>query len=129
MHPTLRSAFDTEMQLASRALARQDLDVAFAHFERAHILGQWYVGSHVRAHVGMLRIGWHRRDPREIIGQLLRIPGGAIGSALGRVPRGNTGGSKVSAFRELPIPADLNELLILDKRSRVNASGQPKTRP
>jgi hypothetical protein len=67
----------------------------------------------------MLRIGWRRRDIREIVGQLLRIPGGAIGSALGRVPRGNTGGSRISAFRELPIPPDLNELLMLDKRSRV----------
>jgi len=66
----------------------------------------------------MLRIGWRRRDLREVIGQLLRIPGGLIGSALGRVPRGNTGGSNVSAFLEMPIPPDLSELLLLDRRSR-----------
>lgn len=119
MHPQLQSAFDTEMRLARQAIAHADLETAFAHFERAHVLGQWYVGAHCRAHLGMLRIGWLRRDAREILGQLLRIPGVIIGSALGRVPRGNTGGANVSAFREMPIPLDLRGLLALDRRSRL----------
>jgi hypothetical protein len=120
MHPTLKAAFDAELHYAERALANDDLAEAFAHLERAHVLGQWYVRPHLIAHVGMLRIGWRRRDVREIIGQLIRIPGGMIGSAIGRVPRGNTGGSRVSAFRSLPIPADLKELLVLDRRSRFD---------
>ena len=98
MHPTLAAAFEAEVLCAKRALASDDLAEAFAHLERAHVLGQWYVRPHLIAHLGMLRIGWRRRDLREILGQLLRIPGGAIGSAMGRVPRGNTGGSRVSAF-------------------------------
>ena len=120
MHSRLRAAFEAEVQLAKVALAEDNPGVAFAHFERAHVLGQWYVWPHVVAHVGMLRIGWRRRDLREIIGQLIRIPGGAIGSAIGRVPRGNTGGAGISAFRQLPIPSDLKELLMLDKRSRLD---------
>lgn len=119
MHPELRSAFDTEMRLAAQACGTGDLDAAFAHLERAHVLGQWYAGTHARAHLGMLRIGWRRRDAREILGQLIRIPGGIIGSALGRVPRGNTGGANVSAFREMPIASDLTKLLRLDGRSRL----------
>ena len=111
MHPRLRLAFDTELQSARRALSADDLATAF---------GQWYVGAHTRAHLGMLRVGWRRRDAREILGQLLRIPGAMIGSALGRVPRGNTGGSNVSAFLEMPIAPDLKELLLLDKRSRLD---------
>jgi hypothetical protein len=95
------------------------LGKAFAHLERAHVLGQWYVRSHLIAHSGMLRIGWRRRDLREIFGQPIRIPGGMIGSAIGRVPRGNTGGANVSAFRPLPIPPDLRDLLVLDRRSRL----------
>jgi uncharacterized protein DUF3703 len=119
MHPKLREAFETEMQQARAALAGGALDAAFTHFERAHVLGQWYVRSHTLAHVGMLRIGWRRRDLREIAGQLLRIPGGALGSFLGRVPRGNTGGSNVSALLEMPIPPELESVLRLDKRSRL----------
>lgn len=119
MHPTLQAAFDAEMRSAGEALSSGDLAQAFSHFERAHVLGQWYVGTHVRSHVGMLRIGWRRRDLREILGQLLRITGGAIGSAIGRVPRGNTGGANIGALQEMPIPPDLRELLVLDRRSRL----------
>ena len=120
MHPRLRTAYDSELQSARRALDTNDLATAFEHLERAHILGQWYVGAHTRAHLGMLRVGWRRRDSREIVGQLLRIPGAIIGSALGRVPRGNTGGSNVSAFLEMPISPELKELLLLDRRSRLD---------
>ena len=120
MHPTLEAAFNAELQCARRALSDDWLDVAFLHFERAHVLGQWYVKPHVITHLGMLRVGWRRRDVREIFGQLLRIPGGMIGSAIGRVPRGNTGGSRISAFQSLPIPPDLRELLVLDRRSRLD---------
>ena len=108
------------MRSARQALASDDLDSAFAHFERAHVLGQWYVRTHTAAHVGLLRVAWRRRDLREIVGQLLRLPGGMLGSALGRVPRGNTGGANVSAFREMPIPPDLRSLLALDSRSRLD---------
>ena len=118
MHPTLRAAFDAEMQSARRALALDNLAEAFAHLERAHVLGQWYVGTHVRSHLGMLRIGWRRRDLREVSGQLIRILGGSIGSAIGRVPRGNTGGADVSALQTMPVPPELRELLALDPRSR-----------
>jgi hypothetical protein len=120
MHPTLQTAFDAEMQCARRALSNDSLAEAFAHLERAHVLGQWYVRPHLIAHWSMLRIGLRRLDLREILGQLMRIPGGIIGSAIGRVPRGNTGGSRVSAFRSMPIPPDLRELLILDRRSRLD---------
>lgn len=120
MHPQLQAAFDAELQRARQELSNENLDAAFAHFERAHILGQWYVRTHSLAHLGMLRVGWRRRDLREIIGQLLRIPGGMIGSALGRVPRGNTGGSNVNAFGEMPIPPDLRSILLLDRRSRLD---------
>jgi hypothetical protein len=43
-----------------------------------------------------------------------------LGSAMGRVPRGNTGGANVSAFREMPIPPDVRSLLALDSRSRLD---------
>jgi len=120
MHSALKNAFDAEMQSARQALADDRLTEAFSHLERAHVLGQWYVMTHATTHVYMLRIGWRRRDLREILGQLLRIPGGMIGSIIGRVPRGNTGGANVSATRPLPIPQDLKDLLRHDRRSRLD---------
>jgi hypothetical protein len=59
----------------------------------------------------MLRIGWKTRSVREILGQLIRIPGGIVGSAIGLVPVGNTGGSNVPAMKRLSIPDDLKQYL------------------
>jgi hypothetical protein len=84
---------------------------AFRRFERAHVLGQRFVIPHTRTHVWMLRIGWKTRSVREILGQLIRIPGGIVGSALGLVPVGNTGGSNVPAMKRLSIPDDLKQYL------------------
>ncbi|MGH7820017.1 MAG: DUF3703 domain-containing protein, partial [Candidatus Binatia bacterium] len=50
MKPTLRAAFESEMDLAGTAVRAGSLDVAFHHLERAHILGQQYVAPHVRTH-------------------------------------------------------------------------------
>lgn len=111
MRAALRSAFEQEMQRAGEHLLAGEHAAAFRCYERAHVLGQRFVGPHLRTHVGMLRVGWRRRDVREIIGQLLRIPGGVIGSAIGRVPIGNTGGANVPALRPMDIPPDLRALL------------------
>lgn len=88
-----------------------DLDAAFHHLERAHILGQQFVASHVRSHLAMLRIGVLRRDLREILGQAVRLPAAVLGSALGVPPGGNTGGANVGFFARMEIPPELEALL------------------
>ena len=111
MSPKLRDAFESEIGTAEALRVEGDLDGAFHHLERAHILGQQYVATHVRTHLAMLRIGIARRDAREIVGQLVRIPAAAIGSALGVAPGGNTGGANVGFFARMEIPPDLKALL------------------
>jgi hypothetical protein len=111
MSPRLRAAFEAELGAAEARRRAGDLDAAFGHLERAHILGQQYVAPHVRTHVAMLQIGVARRDLREIAGQLVRIPAAAIGSALGVAPGGNTGGANVGFFARMEIPPDLKALL------------------
>jgi hypothetical protein len=111
MSPRLRSAFESELGEAEAQRRAGDLDAAFRHLERAHILGQQFVATHVRTHVAMLRIGFERRDLREIVGQLVRIPAAALGSALGVPPGGNTGGANVGFFAQMEIPPDLKALL------------------
>lgn len=104
-------AFDREIQRVREALARRDDESAYRYLERAHILGQRYVWPHTHTHLLFLLIGWRRRDFREMAGQLARIPLGMLGSAVNRVPVGNTGGANVSMFKRMPIPADLQEQL------------------
>lgn len=115
MNAAVRDAFEREWRLAMAARDAGDLDGAFHHLERAHVLGQRSTRLHVRSHVGMLGIGWRRRDPREISGQLVRIVAAALFSRLW-VPVGNTGGANVNAMRPMPVPPDLQAVLDSDRR-------------
>lgn len=105
----IANAFEYEWQLARAARQRGELDVAFQHLERAHILGQRSTLRHVRSHLGMLAIGWQRRDAREVRGQLARIIAALLFSRIW-VPLGNTGGANVSPLQPMPLPADLAAL-------------------
>ena len=88
--------------------------MAFQHLESAHVLGQRYVVPHIATHYYMLKIGLKRRSPREIWGQALRIVLGALGSAVGIVPTGNTGGTNISMFRRLPVDSCIRNLISQD---------------
>lgn len=105
-----RAAWSAEMAAARAAASANDPATAFLHLERAHIIGQRNVRAHTLAHVGMLRAAFTRMDLREILGQLLRIPA-ALTKTLIWVPTGNTGGANVSAFRSMPVPADLKRYI------------------
>jgi hypothetical protein len=111
VHAKLRAAFESEMAKAEAARRAGSLDEAFHRLERAHILGQQFVVPHVRSHLAMLRIGIARRDAREIVGQLVRVPAAVIASALGVAPNGNPGGANVGFFATMEIPPDLKALI------------------
>lgn len=105
-----REAFEAEARAARVAWRQGDLDAAFRVLKRAHILGQPWAGAHSWTHWMMLRIGWRRRDAREVRGQVLRLAAGGLLSWLGRLPAGNTGGANVPATKPLAMPDDLAEL-------------------
>jgi Protein of unknown function (DUF3703) len=104
-----RQAFARELGLGRSELRAGAFESARHHLERAHVLGQREVVPHVHAHLLLLELELRQHQPRAALGQVVRIALGALGSALGRVPTGNTGGSDVSMFRLMPIPADLLE--------------------
>ena len=110
MHQELRDVYDREMTAAAEQYRRNNLEKSFYHLERAHILGQSFTFPHARAHWGMLRVGWRRRDPVEITGQIARIVGALIFSRIW-VPVGNTGGAHVPPFASMPIPEEFRALL------------------
>jgi hypothetical protein len=111
MNDQLKAAFHNELRNGKNLYRRGFFADAFKSFERSHILGQEYVVPHTLSHIWMLRIGIKTRNLKEIIGQLSRLPLGVIGSAIGIVPLGNTGGSNVNALKKMPIPKDLEDIL------------------
>lgn len=107
----IRPYVEREILAAYHAEAEGKSEVAFSHLERAHILGQTSTVEHVRVHWHMFLWSIRQSDVRECLGQLLRIVGASIGTVLGLVPQGNTGGTNVNPFKSIPIPPDLAALI------------------
>lgn len=110
MHPELRQAYEREMASARAACLAGALGTAMGHLEVAHVLGQRQVAPHVATHWWMLKIAFRRHSLPQAWGQLLRIVLGALGSSVGIVPIGNTGGTDISMFKRLPIDPALRRL-------------------
>jgi hypothetical protein len=103
-------AYRQEVQQADEAQEQGDFETAFRHLERAHVLAQRITGRHTFIHWRMLVAGLRRGDLREVVGQVPRIVASILFSRLW-VPRGNSGRSRVSAFKPMPVPADLRHLV------------------
>ena len=111
MNPVQRVAFDNEIALAEEFIARGDLETGFTHLERAHVISQAFVVPHARSHWLMLKVELRRWQPVAAFGQVVRIALGVLGSAVGVVPVGNTGGSNVSMFKRMPIAPELQRII------------------
>ena len=111
MNAAHEKVLNQEMTLARELMERGNLDGAIGHLERAHVLGQAHAGWHVLAHWLMLEIAIRRHQGTAALGQAVRIDLGAIGSAVGFVPTGNTGGSDVSMFAHMPIAPELMRVM------------------
>ena len=122
MSSTHHELLSRELSMAKGLMREANYEDAFRHLERAHILGQTFVRWHVVAHWLMLKVALHRGEMPAALGQAIRIVLGAIGSAVGRVPIGNTGGSNVSMFRRMSIAPDLAAAMQVD---RPSTSGMP----
>jgi hypothetical protein len=106
-----RQAFDREIAVARRFIAAADFEHAFRHLERAHVIGQTFVGAHAKAHWMMLVLEIRRGRVAGVFGQAVRLVLGIVGSAVGVVPIGNTGGTDISMFKRLPIAPELQEII------------------
>ena len=106
-----RTAFEESLADARVRLNSRNFAAAWRALERAHILGQSDAWLHFRSHASMLRCGIAELDLREAFGQVIRMALAIPSSALGRYPVGNTGRARVSLFRAMPLPAELESLL------------------
>ena len=107
---SLRNRINLEIVSGDKSLENGDLLGAFEHLERAHVLGQGITREHTRVHWRMMKLGWMKKDLREIFGQLIRIVGASTKTPFGIYPKGTTGGANVWFFKRLPIAADLQQI-------------------
>lgn len=103
----IRPHVEAELRNYLAARRNRNFGTAFNHLERAHILGQASTRLHVRVHLEMLHLALRQWQLGAALGQLFRLVGAALFTAVGLVPSGNTGGSNVSAFQPMDIPDDL----------------------
>lgn len=107
----IKKYIDAEVEQAERLVADNYLDAAFRHLERAHVLGQAVTYEHARIYFLMLKIGWRRKNWREIFGQISRIIGASTKTPLGIYPTGSTGAANVNPFKPIPVAKDLQKIL------------------
>jgi len=122
MNATHEQLLKQEVRLARELIEAGNLNEAQLHLERSHVLGQAHVRWHVLSHWLMLKIAIRRHQAIAAVGQAVRIVLGAIGSAVGRVPLGNPGGSDVSMFACMPIAPELLRVMqstSLERRAYV----------
>lgn len=79
------------------------------HLERLHIIGQQFLFKHFQVHLLMLKQAYIDKNIGEILGQLLRLSFVFPGHLFGKLPIGNIGSSRVSAFKRMAIPEDLKK--------------------
>lgn len=84
-----------------------DYPAAWRALERAHIVAQPFFGIHLSSHGHMLGFAMALGDWREAAGQIFRLALVPLGSLPGRIPAGNSGRARVSAFQPMAIPSDL----------------------
>ncbi len=110
MKAAMQLAIEQAFQQAEQAMQEKRSADAFQWLERAHILTQRHPMLHARSHWMMLALGWQTADHREVAGQIPRIVAALLFSKIW-VPLGNTGRSRVSAFKPMPVSEELQTLL------------------
>ena len=119
----IKPSVHKELAAAQAAEARGYFYTSFQHLERAHVLGQAATIEHVRVHWRMFQFALRNGLYREAYGQSWRLIAATLFTAPGLVPKGNTGGTDISALRRLPIPKDLQQVL-----DAAGASNTPSPR-
>ena len=109
---SLKPFYETELNNYEVEYQNGNLNHAWNHLERAHIIGQQYPYAHTAVHWKMLRFGIKIKSGKEIIGQIPRLVFGGVKSFVGKVPIGNPGGANVPPLKPFPISNDLQDIFI-----------------
>lgn len=112
----LEAYYKNELEAFKETFARQELQIAWMHLERAHILGQAYPIAHTSVHWKMLKFGFSIKNWHEVLGQIPRLLAGGVKSFVGKIPVGNTGGANVPPLQPMEIPEDLKNILYMFRK-------------
>lgn len=123
MPESFKQAYVLELKKYREAKEHKQFDKAWMFLERAHVIGQYHPVPHTAMHWRMLVFAVSRLNVREVLGQILRLSVGWLGSLMNRIPVGNTGGANVPILASMPIPADLVGLLSDADTNRKGLSG------
>lgn len=107
----LRVSYQHELTCYVKNLEAGELQTAWRHLERAHILGQPWAAEHTAVHWLMLKFGFRIKNSREILGQIPRLLVGGVKSFVGKIPVGNTGGANVPPLKAMEVPEDIKEMM------------------
>lgn len=108
----LKPYYNSELERYSTAYLNGDLNKAWSHLERAHIIGQKYPYAHTYVHWKMLQFGFKIKSRKEIFGQIPRLLVGGVKSFVGKIPVGNPGGANVPPLRLFPIDKELQDIFV-----------------
>jgi hypothetical protein len=110
MPKTLRPFYQRELKAYYSCLQEDNLQSAWRHLEKAHVIGQAYPIDHSLVHWKMLQFGIRIKSIKEITGQIPRLLVGGVKSFVGKIPVGNTGGANVPPLKPLPIEQEIREI-------------------
>lgn len=96
--------FNIELNLYKTATSSKD---KWYRLERLHIIGQLHFETHLKVHYWMLQLALKENLPKEIFGQLIRLVLVFPGHLIGKLPVGNPGTTRYSAFSSIEVPEDL----------------------
>ena len=110
MPESLKPYFKAEMDKYRTEYSIGNLQIAWNHLERAHIIGQKYPYAHSFVHCKMLQFGIKIKSGKEIIGHIPRLLFGGVKSFVGKIPVGNPGGANVPPLKPFPIEKELQNI-------------------
>jgi hypothetical protein len=108
---SLQPYYQEELNTFQIEYLNGNLERAWQHLERAHIIGQRYPYAHTYVHWEMLQFGISIKSGKEVLGQIPRLIFGGVKSFVGKVPVGNPGGANVPPLKPFPVEDDLQEIL------------------
>lgn len=106
----LKPFYLAELKEYKSEMQKCNLQKAWQHLEKAHVIGQAYPFEHSYVHWKMLLFGIKIKSGKEILGQIPRLIFGGVKSFVGVIPVGNTGGANVPPLRPLPISLEIQNI-------------------